>query len=129
MALRRLTTELDSLGRDPPPNCSAGKVGDDLFYWQATIVGPDDSPYQGGVFFLDIHFPVDYPFKPPKVSFTTKVYHMNISSTGGICLDILKDAWSPAITINKVMKLILHNNIIYMFLLIVIIILTLTCHF
>ena len=102
MALRRLQTELESLGRDPPPNCSAGKVGDDLFYWQATIVGPDDSPYSGGVFFLDIHFPVDYPFKPPKVSFTTKVYHMNISSTGGICLDILKDKWSPAITINKV---------------------------
>merc|ERR1719253_1049377 len=66
-------------------------------------MGPPDSPYAGGVFFLDIHFPADYPFKPPKVHFTTRIYHCNINSNGGICLDILKDQWSPALTISKVL--------------------------
>ena len=61
------------------------------------------SPYNGGVFFLDIHYPNDYPFKPPKVTFRTRIYHCNINSSGQICLDILKDQWSPALTISKVL--------------------------
>lgn len=60
-----------------------------------------ESPYSGGVFFLSIHFPTDYPFKPPKVNFTTRIYHPNINSNGSICLDILRDQWSPALTISK----------------------------
>ena len=103
LLLWSLSLELFDLGKDPPANCSAGPVGDDMFHWQATIMGPDDSPYAGGVFFLDIHFPADYPFKPPKVHFTTRIYHCNINSNGGICLDILKDQWSPALTISKVL--------------------------
>uniref|UniRef100_A0A8D2HYL1 E2 ubiquitin-conjugating enzyme n=2 Tax=Euarchontoglires TaxID=314146 RepID=A0A8D2HYL1_UROPR len=74
-----------------------------MFHWQATIMGPNDSPYQGGVFFLTIHFPTDYPFKPPKVAFTTKIYHPNINSNGSICLDILRSQWSPALTVSKVL--------------------------
>ncbi|XP_023373492.1 ubiquitin-conjugating enzyme E2 D4 isoform X1 [Otolemur garnettii] len=95
--------ELTDLQRDPPAQCSAGPVGNDLFHWQATIMGPNDSPYQGGVFFLTIHFPTDYPFKPPKVAFTTKIYHPNINSNGSICLDILRSQWSPALTVSKVL--------------------------
>jgi ubiquitin-conjugating enzyme E2 D/E len=60
-----------------------------------------DSPYSGGVFFLEITFPVDYPFKPPKVAFKTKIYHPNINANGSICLDILKEQWSPALTVAK----------------------------
>ena len=103
MALKRIQKELQDLGADPPANCSAGPVGDDHFNWQATIMGPPDSAYQGGVFFLNINFPSDYPFKPPKVHFTTKIYHCNVNSNGAICLDILKDQWSPALTISKVL--------------------------
>jgi ubiquitin-conjugating enzyme E2 D/E len=103
MSLKRLEKELRELANDPPSNCSAGPVGDDLFHWQATIMGPEDSPYQNGVYMLNIHFPADYPFKPPKVNFTTKIYHCNINSSGSICLDILKDQWSPALTISKVL--------------------------
>ncbi|GAU27490.1 hypothetical protein TSUD_14700 [Trifolium subterraneum] len=78
-------------------------VAEDMFHWQATIMGPPDSPYTGGVFLVTIHFPPDYPFKPPKVAFRTKVFHPNINSNGSICLDILKEQWSPALTISKVL--------------------------
>lgn len=102
-ALRRINKELKDLEKDPPVSCSAGPAGDDLFHWTATIMGPEKSPFEGGVFFLNIHFPPDYPFKPPKVTFTTKIYHPNINANGGICLDILKDKWSPALTISKLL--------------------------
>lgn len=101
--LQRITKELKEIQNDPPANCSAGPEGEDMYEWQASIMGPKDSPYSGGVFWLKIHFPKDYPFKPPKVMFLTRIYHPNISSSGSICIDILKDNWSPALTISKVL--------------------------
>ena len=103
MALRRITKELKDIEADPPANVSAGPNGDDLFKWQATLMGPSDSPYENGVFFLEITFPQDYPFKPPKVKFNTKIYHCNVNDKGGHCLDIDKDNWSPALTITKLL--------------------------
>eukprot|EP00992_Anisonema_acinus_P014267 TRINITY_DN9190_c0_g1_i1.p1 TRINITY_DN9190_c0_g1~~TRINITY_DN9190_c0_g1_i1.p1 ORF type:complete len:149 (-),score=38.13 TRINITY_DN9190_c0_g1_i1:73-519(-) len=104
MALKRINKEYRDLQKDPPANTSAGPVNEnDMFNWKATIMGPEESPYAGGLFFLNIHFPTDYPFKPPKVQFTTKMFHPNVNSNGGICLDILKDQWSPALTISKVL--------------------------
>ena len=107
-APRRITRELAELQADPPLNCSAGPVDDkDLFNWEGVLFGPADSPFQGGVFKVSIQFPADYPFKPPRVTFNTKIYHPNINTNGFICLDILKQNWSPALTISKVLLSIL----------------------
>lgn len=103
MANIRLSKELKDLIKNPPANCSAGLIEDDLYHWRATIMGPSESPYYGGIFNLDIHFPQNYPFKPPKINFETKIYHPNINSSGSICVDILKDNWSPALTMQKVL--------------------------
>ena len=103
MATIRLNKEFANIKKNPPMNCSAGIVDDDVYHWNATIIGPPDSPYEGGIFNLDIHFPMNYPFKPPKCNFTTKIYHPNINSAGSICVDILKDNWSPALTLSKVL--------------------------
>ncbi|KAI8477270.1 MAG: ubiquitin-conjugating enzyme/RWD-like protein [Monoraphidium minutum] len=100
---KRIQKELAEIALDPPPGCSAGPKGDNIYEWVATIMGPQGSPYASGLFFLDIHFPASYPFQPPKVTFRTRIYHCNINSQGGICLDILKDQWSPALTVSKVL--------------------------
>jgi len=63
-------------------------------------LGPTDPPNSGGVFFLAIHFPTDFPAKPPKINFTTRIYHPNINSNGIISLDILRDQWTPVLTIS-----------------------------
>ena len=102
-AVNRLKTELKKITKDPPSNCSAGLFKDNIFEWEATIMGPNDSPYKGGIFYLTINFPKNYPFKPPKIRFRTKVYHPNINNSGEICLDILKTEWSPALTTSKVL--------------------------
>ena len=105
MALeRRIQNELKEMVNEPPPNCSCGPATEnDIRNWKATIQGPDESPYAAGVFFLKINFPEQYPFLPPSIKFDTKIYHPNISTSGDICLDILKEKWSPAITISKVL--------------------------
>ncbi len=74
-----------------------------MFDWNVTLPGPNDSPYEGGRFVLSVHFPSDYPWKPPKVKFATKIYHPNVNKDGFMSLDILCDRWSPALTIWKVL--------------------------
>ncbi|XP_008796696.1 constitutive photomorphogenesis protein 10-like isoform X2 [Phoenix dactylifera] len=100
---KRIQKEMLELNADPPADCSAGPKGDNLYHWVSTMIGPQGSPYEGGIFFLDIMFPPDYPFNPPKVTFKTRIYHCNVNSAGNLNLDILKDGWSPALTISKVL--------------------------
>ena len=103
MALQRLQRELQLLRASPPCNCSAGPSGDNVFLWYASILGPEHTPYSGGIFRLRIVFPPEYPYKPPIVRFAVPVYHPNINDRGEICLDILKTEWSPALTVSKVL--------------------------
>jgi ubiquitin-conjugating enzyme E2 D len=105
--LKRLQKELKEIQTDPPENCSAGIVRDNYFEWEATIIGPKDTPYEGGMFQLSIHISSEYPFKPPQCRFRTKIYHPNINSSGQICLDILKNQWTPSLTISKMLLSIL----------------------
>ena len=101
--IKRLTKELKDMQKDDIPNVSAGLINDNLFEWEAYILGPIGTPYEGGVFNLSISRPPNYPFKSPIVIFKTKIYHPNINNAGNICLDILKTQWSPALTISKIL--------------------------
>ena len=82
---------------------SATPYEDNLRYFNVVIAGPQESPYEGGIFKLELFLPADYPMAPPKVRFLTKMYHPNIDKLGRICLDILKDKWSPALQIRTVL--------------------------
>ena len=104
LLIKRLMNEWNDLLKEPVLNCSAGPcTTDNLLVWEATIFGPEGTPYYGGVFKLSINFTDEYPFKPPVVKFVTPIYHCNISGNGSICLDILKNQWSPALNISKLL--------------------------
>jgi ubiquitin-protein ligase len=101
---QRLKTEIKKVRQDPVDNVSIDVDENNLLEWNAVIIGAQGTVYEGGIFNLTITFPKDYPFHAPKVYFKTKIYHPNINfRSGAICLDILKENWSPALTIQKVL--------------------------
>ena len=96
---RRIVKESQRLIADPVGGISATPYQDNLRYFAVAIEGPGDSPYERGIFHLELFLPADYPMGPPKVRFLTKIYHPNVDKLGRICLDILKDKWSPALQV------------------------------
>ena len=98
----RIEKEIKDFAIDPPLGCTGGPISEGrIDKWQATIIGPSDSPYSGGIFKLELTLPATYPFKPPHIKFKTPILHPNINTSGSICLDILNKNWSPALTISK----------------------------
>ncbi len=109
-AERRLNEELLDFEKDPEALFSVRPItSDNLFEWQASLMGPQGTPYEGGIFNVNIHFPVEYPYKPPKFAFKTRIYHPYVSPNNGyICLHglsiIYPDNWKPAFKIRQVLK-------------------------
>ncbi|CAK7221979.1 Ubiquitin-conjugating enzyme E2 35 [Sporothrix curviconia] len=104
MALpKRIIKETERLMAEPVPGISAVPHDDNLRYFDVEIYGPSQSPYEGGVFKLELFLPDDYPMTPPKIRFLTKLYHPNVDKLGRICLDVLKNNWSPALQIRTIL--------------------------
>merc|ERR1719463_260233 len=100
---RRIIKETQRLMSEPAEGIVATPEEDNLRNFNVIIAGPTNSPYEGGKFRLELFLPGEYPMAPPKVRFLTKIYHPNIDRLGRICLDILKDKWSPALQIRTVL--------------------------
>uniref|UniRef100_A0A0N5BPS2 UBIQUITIN_CONJUGAT_2 domain-containing protein n=1 Tax=Strongyloides papillosus TaxID=174720 RepID=A0A0N5BPS2_STREA len=100
---RRILKETERLLSEPVQGITAIPDENNARYFHVTIDGPEDSPFQGGTFKLELFLPEEYPMAAPKVRFMTKIYHPNIDKLGRICLDILKDKWSPALQIRTVL--------------------------
>ncbi|GFT64972.1 ubiquitin-conjugating enzyme E2 N [Nephila pilipes] len=103
MSTRRIMKETHRLLSDPVPGISAVPDDSNPRYFHVLVAGPEGSPFEGGIFKLELFLPEEYPMSPPKVRFITKIYHPNIDKLGRICLDILKDNWSPALQIRTVL--------------------------
>lgn len=100
---RRIIKETQRLKQEPVPGIEACPDESNARYFHVIVMGPKDSPYEGGVFKLELFLPEEYPMSAPKVRFMTRIYHPNIDKLGRICLDILKEKWSPALQIRTVL--------------------------
>lgn len=99
----RILKETQRLMQEPVPGISATPDESNARFFHVLVSGPSESPYEGGLFKLELFLPEEYPMAPPKVRFVTKIYHPNIDKLGRICLDILKEKWSPALQIRTVL--------------------------
>lgn len=104
IAIKRVQREFKEVVRSEELKCKVELVDNSYTRLRGEIAGPPGTPFEGGIYKLDINIPETYPFNPPKVQFVTKIWHPNISSvTGVICLDILKDQWAAAMMLRTVL--------------------------
>ena len=132
VASKRLFQEYKQLLTSPPEGITAGPVNeDDLFVWEAMIQGPDETPFEGGIFPATLTFPKDYPLNPPKMRFLGSLYHPNgkhilvvevhkltitVYANGEVCISILhppgddpnhyesaSERWSPIQSVEKIL--------------------------
>ncbi|XP_077369694.1 ubiquitin-conjugating enzyme E2 T [Festucalex cinctus] len=103
----RLKRELSMLTTEPPPGITCWQIEERIDDLQAQIVGGSGTPYEGGVFSLEIKIPERYPFEPPKMRFLTPIYHPNIDTAGRICYEALKlppkGAWRPSLNLSTLL--------------------------
>eukprot|EP01120_Amphizonella_sp_Union-15-10_P007912 TRINITY_DN273_c0_g1_i1.p1 TRINITY_DN273_c0_g1~~TRINITY_DN273_c0_g1_i1.p1 ORF type:complete len:153 (+),score=33.84 TRINITY_DN273_c0_g1_i1:66-524(+) len=104
MSAKRLQKEYEILQKQPIPWATTSLIDNNLHKWKCTLLGPEKTPYEKGLFVIEMEMPPEYPFKPPTVKFLTKTYHPNIQQKDGqICAEILGKSWSPQIKINEVL--------------------------
>ncbi|CAG9312205.1 unnamed protein product [Blepharisma stoltei] len=104
--VKRIMKELQNISTNPHENIVVLPNDNDIMFWNLYIEGPEQTPYEGGLFQAFARFPNDYPFKPPTIKFVTPIYHCNINSTGSICHSILNQFYSPAVTVRHMLDCI-----------------------
>jgi len=88
---------------DPPEGVAAAPLPDNIMVWSAVIFGPPDTPFEDGVFRLQLTFDESYPTKPPGAVFVSRMFHPNVYADGKLCLDILQNRWSPTYDVAAVL--------------------------
>ncbi|QSL66623.1 hypothetical protein MERGE_001006 [Pneumocystis wakefieldiae] len=101
---KRLQSELMALMMSDIPGISAFPDSDSNFlHWAGTIVGPVGTYYESLTFKISMHFPLNYPYSAPTITFISPMWHPNVDMSGNICLDILKDKWSAVYNVQTIL--------------------------